>query len=116
MSEVFGRRTLYKAIKVKGKLICVDAEYLDRTSKVFDNRDDYDFALANGWTDNPKTAVERLEAEEDAKSTNAAVRAYDDQGMSEKAIAESEVVESRTLEHLAEIPEWPKKRGRPRKV
>jgi hypothetical protein len=114
--ENFGRTTLYKAIKLpNGRLVVIDPEHLSMTSKVFDNRGDYELALANGWTDNPRTAMERLEAAEDAISDHAAIRAADDQHMSPAALAESEAVESKTLAHLEEIPEGKKPRGRPRK-
>jgi hypothetical protein len=115
--ENFGRTTLYKAIKLpNGRLVVIDPDHLGTTSKVFDNRGDYELALANGWTDNPRTAMDRLEAAEDAISTDAAVRAFDDQHMTPAALAEVDAVESTTIAHLPEIPEGKKPRGRPRKV
>src|SRR5689334_18013409 len=114
----FCRTTVYKALKrPDGRLVCIDLDYLTRTSKVVASQRDYDIALGQGWVDDPQEAMRRLEAKEDAISEAAAVRAYDDRRMSDKAKAESEAIESTTVRHLTEIPEQPKRpRGRPRKI
>ncbi|HMF61455.1 MAG TPA: hypothetical protein VK595_13835 [Vicinamibacterales bacterium] len=61
-------------------------------------------------------ALEALEAREFEIAELAANRAFNDQRMSPKAQAEADAADARTMQHLAEIPETPKRApGRPRK-
>jgi len=62
-------------------------------------------------------ALAALEAVEFEIAELAANRNFNDRAMSAKARAEAEAADSRTIQHLAEIPETPIKRGpgRPRK-
>jgi len=112
----FCRTTVYKAIlRPDGRHVVLDVDYLRTTTKVVATEAEYLLAKSLGWTDGPQEAMERLEAEEDQRSTDAAARAYDDQHLSDAAKAEVEAVESATIRHLPEIPAGPKKRGRPKK-
>jgi hypothetical protein len=107
--------TLFKAIRrTDGKNVCVDADHLGSTTRVVRTPLDYDNAIAQGWVDHPEQAMARLEAEQDATSTDAAVRAYDDRNMSEKALAEASAEDSTSVQHKPEVPEAPKK-GRTKK-
>lgn len=111
-----GRTTVYRAIKLAtGKVVCVDAAHLQQTSKVVTEQD-YDLAKSLGWSDSPHEAMTRFEAEEQALGDEANHRAYGERNMSELAKTEAQQVESRTIRHLPEIPEAPKKRGRPKKT
>lgn len=105
--------TLFKAVRLQnGKNVCIEADQLHATTKVVRSAGEYEHFVSQGWTDHPQQALDRLEAEQDQASTDAAVRAYDDQHMSEAAKAEAQVVEQASVQHIAEIPEGPKKRGR----
>lgn len=112
------RTTLYKALKrPDGKLVVLDVDHLQQTTKVveFGSRD-YEILIGQGWADDPQEAMRRKEAEEDYIGQQAAVSASDDKHMSEAAQKEIADLESSTMEHLLEIPEAPKKRGRPKKI
>jgi hypothetical protein len=111
------RTTLYKGVKrPDGKLVVLDVDYLTQTSKIVEQASpEHTLALSLGWADSPQEAMARLEAAEDQIAVDAAVSASDDQHLSEKAQAEVLAYESTTLEHITDIPEAPKKRGRPRK-
>ena len=105
--------TLFKAIRlVTGKNVCIDTEHLHATTKVVKSLGEYEHFIADGWSEHPTEALERLDKAQDEQSTNAAVRAYDDRHLSEAAQAEVAAVEQTTVEHLEAIPEGPKKRGR----
>lgn len=102
---------LYRAIRrPDGRIVCLDVAHLHETTKVVHTEPDYTLAKSLGWCDHPSDAMARKEAEEDEISTNAGIRAYDDRHLSEAARAEVEAVERRTIRHLPEIPEGPKKR------
>jgi hypothetical protein len=111
------RTTLYKGVKrPDGKLVVLDVDYLTQTSKVVAHGSPEEtLAKSLGWADSPQEAMARIERAEDQVAIDAAVSASDDAHLSEKAQAEVLAYESTTLEHLPEIPEAPKKRGRPRK-
>lgn len=116
MSLITCRTMLYKAIRRSdGRHVVIDPSSLQQTTKIVDNDGDYLLAKSLGWCSSPQEALDRLEADEAEQGVNAAIRAYDDRRMSPEAQAEAEAVESRSMKHLAEIPEAPKKRGRPRK-
>jgi hypothetical protein len=116
MPEILGRTTVFKAKKLaNGKVVCIDVDELRETTKVV-TAQDYDLAKSLGWCDSPKEALDRFEAEECQRGEDAAVRAYDDRRLSEQAKSEAERVESTTVRHIAEIPEAPRKRGRPKKL
>lgn len=62
-------------------------------------------------------ALAALERREFEIAELAANRAYTDRTMSEKARAEADAADSRTIHHLPAIPETPvKRRGRPKKA
>lgn len=107
--------TLFQAVRLQnGKNVCVELDMLTATTKVVKTEGEYDYWIGQGWTDHPQKALDRLEQQQDDASTAAAVRAYDDQHMSEKAKEEAAEVERKTSQHIAEIPVAPK-RGRPKK-
>ncbi len=117
MLDTFCRTTLFKAIKrPDGKLVCLDREYLQATTKVVASAREYEIAIGQGWAESPQEALARKEASEDDLAVQAAVSASDDAHMSLAAQAEVKDLESHTLEHVLEIPEAPRKRGRPKKV
>jgi hypothetical protein len=113
---------LYRAIRRQdGRHVVLDPDHMSHTTKIVDNDRDYDLAISLGWVGHPLQALERLESAEDAISTDAAIRAYDDRRLSPEAQREASVIESTTVRHLPEIPEVSdrteaqRKRGRPRK-
>jgi hypothetical protein len=112
------RTTLYKGVKrPDGKLVVLDIDYLTQTSKIVEQASpEHTLALSLGWADSPQEAMARLEQAEDQRAIDAAVSASDDAHLSEKAQQEVKDYESSTLEHITEIPEAPKKRGRPRRA
>ena len=116
MSE-FHRTTIFRAVKrPDGKVVCVDTDYLQQTTKVVATEGEYLILKGQGWTDDPQSAMDRFEEEEQALGRAAAERAYTDQTMSEAAQAEAVEYEKTTSRHVPEIPEVARKRGRPKKV
>lgn len=116
------RTMLYRAIRRQdGRHVVLDPDHMSHTTKIVDNDRDYDLAISLGWVGHPMQALERLESAEDAVSTDAAIRAYDDRRLSPEAQQEVAIIESTTVRHLPEIPEVSdrteaqRKRGRPRK-
>lgn len=109
----FCRTTLFKAIKRRdGKLVCIDVDHLSATTKVVASEREYEIAIGQGWAVSPQEAMTRLEEHEDWIATQAAYSASDDKSMSPAAQAEVSHLESHTLNHVLEIPEAPRKRGR----
>jgi hypothetical protein len=109
--------TLFKAIKApNGKIVCIHSDHLEATCRVARTLRDYEVMIGQGWCDDPQEAMRRKEASEDDIANQAAVAASDDKSMSQAAQDEVISYGSTTLEHVLEIPEAPRKRGRPRKV
>jgi len=110
--------TLFRAVRSEtGANVCIHVDYLTSTTKVVRDLREYEVAIGQGWCDHPSEAMARLEAAQDAVSTAAAVRAYDDRRLSDSAQAEADAVDRAAgFTHLAEIPEAPRKRGRPKKI
>lgn len=117
MPEITCRTMLYKAFKcANGRVVCVDADYLAHTTKIVSSQGEYDLSRSLGWCDDPQAALDQFEREECQLGEDAAVRAYDDRRLSDGAKTEAQQVESTTVRHLPDIPEAPKKRGRPKKT
>jgi hypothetical protein len=106
--------TLFKAIRRSdGRNVCIDTDHLTSTTKVVRDLREYDIAKGQGWVDHPREAMAQLEAEQDAVSTAAAVRAYDDQHMSPAALEESDAADRAAgVQHQPMVPEGKKKRVR----
>ena len=66
-------------------------------------------ALEKGWRKTQLEALAKLQAREEAESTMAAHRHYEDRNMSEAARAEADAADAASPLHVAEIPE--KRRG-----
>ena len=116
MSE-FHRTTIFRAVKrPDGKVVCIDTDYLQQTTKVVASEGEYLILKGQGWTDDPQSAMDRFEEEEQALGRAAAERAFTDQTMSEAAQEEAKAYESTVFQHVPEMPEVAKKRGRPKKV
>lgn len=125
-------KMVYRAVKkANGKVVCMEppppihlfkeqndynvavaqAEVLVREChRVVHNEDQYLVAKGQGWTDDPKAAVEQFEREEQAVANAAAEAAYAVQKMSEKARSEFENVERQTDQHITDIAPASKKR------
>lgn len=96
--------------------VILDAAQFNQSCQLTVNDErEYQNAKADGWRDTPKLAMEYYEGREQELAVAAAVRAYEDRNMGSAAKAESAEFESRTPEHVAEIP-VKKRRGRPPKV
>lgn len=102
-------KMLYKAgrnernqIALIGREIAEDAEHERRLN-------------SRGFVFGPAEAIEEAERQEREVAKLAANRAYQERTMSESARAEAEAYDASVSGHVAEIPEAPKKRGRPRK-
>lgn len=73
---------------------------------------EHEKAKANGWRDTPQAARDYQDGAETEKAVAAAVRAHEDRNMSDRAKAEIKVVEEHSgTEHVAEMPEKPRRRG-----
>jgi uncharacterized membrane-anchored protein len=79
------------------------------------NERELEKALSDGWRRDPQEAIAHANALEDAISTAAAHRAYEDRNMSERAKAEAKVADEATADHMPEIPEKPKRKYTRRK-
>lgn len=97
--------TLYRAMKVQGKVLCVDPRVIHQTSKVVRSSDEYYKAVGQGWCDHPDKALEQFEREEENIGNLAAERAYTDLRMSEPAQREAESYEKTVSTHVPVIPE-----------
>jgi hypothetical protein len=113
----FAPTTLYRALRrPDGRYVCIDLDYLTQTTKVVREIGDYYLAKSLGWCDHPSDALARLDAEEEQRANDAAVRNFDDRHLSERARAEADEAVSHTIRHVADIPVAPKRgRGRPKK-
>jgi len=80
--------------------------------RVVEDEDEQRKAMSLGWRFTPAEAMERFHEKELTLANQAAMRAYEDRNMSAAAKAEAAEAEASTEEHVAEIPEAPKKRGR----
>jgi hypothetical protein len=67
-------------------------------------------AYADGWRDHPQKAMDYHTGVEKEKAVEHAVRNYTDRNMGEKAKAEIAAVESKSTQHVPEIPEKPKRK------
>jgi hypothetical protein len=98
--------TLYRALKLSnGKVVCVQADVIHRTSLVVRNEDAYLKAVGQGWCDHPDLALEQFERFEQEIGQASAERAYKDLRMSEPAQRESEAYEKTVSGHVPVIPE-----------
>jgi hypothetical protein len=70
---------------------------------------------SRGYVDGQVEALAAYEAQERDVAKLAANRAFHDRKMSPEAQAEARAIDEATPGHLGEIPEAPKKRGRPKR-
>ena len=80
------------------------------------NDTEFEQAVREGWRKTPGEAMDFRKSLEDAVSTAAAERAYQDRRMSPAAQAEMAAAEADTHEHVLDVPAPKRTRGRPRKV
>lgn len=75
-------------------------------------------AVGQGWCRTQEQAIQRVHDEHMEMATLAANRAWHDQRMSESARAEAEAREAAhdSVQHLPDLGEAPRRRGRPKKV
>lgn len=98
--------TLYRAVKLSnGKVVCVHADVIHRTSLVVRNEDAYLKAVGQGWCDHPDLALEQFEQFEQEIGNAAAERAFFDAKMSPMAKRESDAYEKTVSGHVPVIPE-----------
>lgn len=83
--------------------------------RIVRSEDEEEKAKAEGWRESPDEAMAYHESLERDIADAAAHRAYLDRNMGEKAKREAEAVDAAGMEHAPEIPEAPRRRGRPRK-
>ena len=83
---------------------------------VVDDADHQRRMESRGYVDGQIAALAACEAQEREVAKIAANRAFHDRKMSPEAQAEARAIDEATSGHLAEIPEAPKKRGRPKKT
>lgn len=110
--------TLYRALKKKnGKVVVLDLEHLAQTTFVARTAEDYERAIRDGWVQGgPQAALDAFEKAEEEISNAAAEHAYKVLSMSQPAQQEVEAYEATTPLHVPELPEAPKRRGRPKKA
>ena len=92
-------------------VVVLDAEQFNATcQKTVRNQEEYDRALADGYRKTHAEALDYAEGREQEKAVEAAVRAFEDSKLSEKAQAEAAVREGTGGEHVPEIKALPTKR------
>ncbi len=85
--------------------------------RIVRSEDELHRALNDGWREHPKEALDQHEAMERKIADAAAQRNYEDRNMGARAKAEAESADAvGGMEHLPEIAEAPRRRGRPRKT
>ncbi len=89
--------------------------FTNRCQCVVESEQEMNLRLEQGWRKTPQEAYARMQAKDDARSTAAAHRAYEDRNMSDAAKAEVAQAEAESEEQLAEVPEK-RRPGRPRKI
>lgn len=129
-------KMMYRAEKFQGR-ICIDglaadrlsfrddaewtraqeeaARFTERCQLTVQNELEMSRAYEAGWRESPQEAVAHAEARDRDVSTAAAERAHADRHLSEAAQREVAQAEAAAEGHLAEIPERPRRRGRPPK-
>jgi len=114
----FPRTMLFRAKKLpNGLVVVLHPEHMSDTTQIVAHQSDYRIALGQGWTEDPNSALERFEQQEQEIGNLAAGRAYGDAKMSEPAQREAAAYEESVPTHVPVIPEVTKrKRGRPPKV
>ena len=91
--------------------VLVDAQMFNRSCQLTVSGPEMEEkAIKDGWRKSQAEAIELVKDYELRDATLAAHRNYEDQGMSEKALAESEAYQRVTPGHVAEIPEQPRMR------
>lgn len=132
-------RMIYKAVKKpQGQVGCIDvppnASHFDniahyeraclevegfnrQCSKIVQSESEYLIAKGQGWSDDPKAALELYEHEEQAVAQAAAEAAFNARRMSDKAQREFDAAQHMTNEHVTDVVNVPKaRRGRPAKA
>lgn len=118
-------KAMYRAIEVKGKIRCFDAnvdpyaftetrlyeaavqemEALNaRCFKTVGDEDAERIAKNDGWRNSPLEAIEALKERRKEVGNEAAEREYRDRLLSDNAKAEVRAYEESTHEHVAEVP------------
>jgi hypothetical protein len=110
-------RMLYHAVKRKdGVVVCIDPAIPEAQSCVIVHSEaEQSRAMEAGWRESQKEAMDWFEAKEQSIAKAAAHRNYEDRNMSEKAKAEiSEAEAAAGADHLPEVKEKKRGRGRPK--
>jgi hypothetical protein len=84
-------------------------QFNKRVTLIVENESQEQRALADGWYGSIGTALEGYEVEQRRLADEAAARAYRDRTMSPAAQAEADAADAATADHLAAIPERPRK-------
>lgn len=105
---------LYRAIRRPDGVVVCDAESR-ACIHVVQSEAELSRAVEAGWRLSPPDALAFFESRERSKADAAAHRAYEDRNMGDAARAEAQAADDATHEHVAEVPEQRRQRGRPRK-
>ena len=107
--EVLLARDIISADKT---VVLLSAEAFNASCQlVVNDESEFKRAIEEGWRESPKAAQEHYEALQNSIAEAAAFRAAEDSRMSQKAQAEARKADESTSQHVAEIPEQPKRRG-----
>lgn len=124
-------KMIYRAHKkTNGTIACLDNPLAYRTeieqidAEAFSRRcqlivqDEAAFkrAIADGWAESPKEALEKYEQQQIAIGDETAARHYRDQSMSQRSQDEALAIDRSVSQHLPDVPTVRKKRGRPKSV
>ena len=90
------------------------AKFTESCQRIVKDERELQKAYEEGYRGDPVEAVEYLKAKDRAISTATAERHYADQKMSEAAQREAAAADAASDEHVPEVPEKPRKRGRPK--
>lgn len=127
-------KMLYRAEEYKGKVCCMAAppdshdfgdpreyeradegarRFTEKCQKIVGNETEMSRAKEDGWREGPEEAVSYLLSRQREQGTQAAHRNHDDRNMSAPAKREAKKIAEEIGDHVPEIPEQPKRRGRP---
>jgi hypothetical protein len=107
--EVVIARNVISADKT---VVILDAEQFNASCQtIVNNEAEYENAIASGWRESPKAALDHQESLHNAIAEAAAFRAAEDAKMSQKAQAEAKRADESTYKHVAEVKEQPRRRG-----
>jgi hypothetical protein len=106
-------KMLYRAVEEQGRIVVDDHR---QCREIAVSREHEERLVRDGWTHSVSEARDAAARQQEVIATAAAERETAERSMSEPARREAAAVDAASDTHVPEIPEAPRRRGRPRKV